>query len=123
MNVLPQASATGNIHSGTISGKLNGVIPATTPIGWRSECMSTPVATPLEKSPLRRWGMPVANSTTSIPRWSDARASAITLPCSLETVRAIRSALASSSSDTARARAPEKVPSVATRQRMHARYW
>src|SRR5947209_16436256 len=29
--VLPQASATGNIHIGTMAGKLNGVIPAQTP--------------------------------------------------------------------------------------------
>ena len=36
-NVLPQASASGNIHSGTIAGKLNGVMPAQTPTGWRSE--------------------------------------------------------------------------------------
>jgi rod shape-determining protein MreB len=35
MNVLPQAIATGNIHIGTIAGKLNGVIPATTPSGCR----------------------------------------------------------------------------------------
>src|ERR1044072_7718770 len=34
MKVLPQAIATGNIHSGTIAGKLNGVIPAHTPRGW-----------------------------------------------------------------------------------------
>ena len=33
MNVFPQASATGNIHIGTITGKLKGVIPATTPSG------------------------------------------------------------------------------------------
>src|SRR5690242_11962101 len=37
MNVLPQASAIGNIHSGTITGKLNGVTPAHTPTGWRIE--------------------------------------------------------------------------------------
>ena len=36
-NVLPQASAMGNIHIGTMAGKLNGVIPATTPTGWRIE--------------------------------------------------------------------------------------
>lgn len=36
-NALPQARATGNIHIGTIAGKLNGVIPATTPRGWRIE--------------------------------------------------------------------------------------
>ena len=29
--VLPQAIAIGNIHSGTIAGKLNGVMPAHTP--------------------------------------------------------------------------------------------
>ena len=34
-NVLPQAMALPNIHIGTIAGKLNGVIPATTPSGWR----------------------------------------------------------------------------------------
>lgn len=33
MKQLPQASATGNIHSGTMAGKLNGVMPATTPSG------------------------------------------------------------------------------------------
>ena len=36
-NVLPQAMALGYIHIGTIAGKLNGVIPATTPSGWRIE--------------------------------------------------------------------------------------
>ncbi len=43
-NVLPHASALANIHIGTIAGKLNGVIPATTPSGWRIEYTSTPVA-------------------------------------------------------------------------------
>ena len=33
MNVLPQAIAFANIHIGTIAGKLNGVMPATTPSG------------------------------------------------------------------------------------------
>src|SRR2546422_129028 len=33
--VLPHAMATGNIQSGTIAGKLNGVIPAHTPTGCR----------------------------------------------------------------------------------------
>ena len=42
--MLPQASATGNIHIGTMAGKLNGVMPATTPSGWRSEWLSTPRA-------------------------------------------------------------------------------
>ena len=35
--VLPHAIATGYIHIGTIAGKLNGVMPATTPSGWRNE--------------------------------------------------------------------------------------
>ena len=36
-NVLPHASAGAHIHMGTIAGKLNGVMPATTPSGWRIE--------------------------------------------------------------------------------------
>src|SRR5919204_6809811 len=36
-NVLPQAIAGAHIHIGTIAGKLNGVMPATTPSGWRNE--------------------------------------------------------------------------------------
>ena len=32
-NALPQAIATGYIHIGTMHGKLNGVMPATTPSG------------------------------------------------------------------------------------------
>ena len=35
--VFPQAIAMGYIHIGTMAGKLNGVMPATTPSGWRSE--------------------------------------------------------------------------------------
>ena len=34
---LPVAMAFAHIHSGTMTGKLNGVIPATTPSGWRIE--------------------------------------------------------------------------------------
>jgi len=43
MKLLPQAMAIGNIHSGTMAGKLNGVMPATTPSGWRISRTSTPV--------------------------------------------------------------------------------
>jgi hypothetical protein len=32
-NVFPHAMATGHIHIGTITGKLKGVMPATTPSG------------------------------------------------------------------------------------------
>ena len=35
MKVLPHATALANIHMGTMAGKLNGVMPATTPSGWR----------------------------------------------------------------------------------------
>src|SRR5215218_1557196 len=54
MNALPHGSASGNIHIGTIAGKLNGVMPTATPSGWRSECESTPVATDSDASPLIR---------------------------------------------------------------------
>src|SRR3954452_22328858 len=43
--VLPQAMATGCIHMGTMTGKLNGVIPATTPSGSRKEYASTSAET------------------------------------------------------------------------------
>ena len=82
MKVLPQAIATGNIHIGTIAGKLNGVIPAHTPIGWRIEYMSTPVPTCSLYSPLSSCGIPQANSTTSMPRVTSPSASVNTLPCS-----------------------------------------
>ena len=80
--VLPQAIASGNIHIGTMAGKLNGVMPATTPSGWRIEYASTPVDTFSENSPLSRCGMPQANSTTSRPRATSPAASDATLPCS-----------------------------------------
>ena len=66
--MLPQAMATGYIHMGTIAGKLKGVMPATTPRGWRSVKVSTPVDTCSEYSPFTRWAMLVTNSTTSSPR-------------------------------------------------------
>ena len=37
MKQLPHAIAGAHIHMGTIAGKLNGVMPATTPTGWRIE--------------------------------------------------------------------------------------
>ena len=37
MKALPQAMAGAHFHSGIIAGKLNGVMPATTPSGWRIE--------------------------------------------------------------------------------------
>ena len=53
MKVFPHAIAIGNIHIGTIAGKLNGVIPATTPSGWRIDQLSTFVPTFSENSPFR----------------------------------------------------------------------
>ena len=35
--MFPHASAGAHIHMGTIAGKLNGVMPATTPSGCRIE--------------------------------------------------------------------------------------
>ena len=45
MKALPVAIAIGAIHSGTMTGKLNGVMPATTPSGSRKEKTSMPVET------------------------------------------------------------------------------
>ena len=75
MKVFPQAIAIGNIHIGTIAGKLKGVIPATTPKGCLIDQLSTLVPTFSENSPLSKWGIPHANSTTSKPRVKDPLAS------------------------------------------------
>ena len=91
---MPQASDTGYIHNGTIAGKLNGVMPATTPTGWRIAKLSTPLATPSEYSPFRSWGMPQANSTTSMPRAISPLASGIVLPCSADSIAASSSVCA-----------------------------
>ena len=55
MKVLPQATAMGHIHSGTITGKLKGVMPAVTPSAWNSlqESMAGPtflLCSPLSSS-------------------------------------------------------------------------
>src|SRR5512134_2844674 len=62
MNVFPHAIATGAIHIGTITGKLNGLIPAHTPTGWRIENESTAGPTFSEYSPFSRCAIPQANS-------------------------------------------------------------
>src|SRR5581483_3599537 len=87
-NELPQAMAIGNIHSGTMAGKLNGVIPAHTPSAWSSEWQSTPRPILGACSPLSRCGAAVANSTTSAPRCTALAASLIVFPCSSEMMRA-----------------------------------
>src|SRR4051794_19580708 len=97
-NVLPQAMALANIHIGTMAGKLNGVMPATTPSGWRIEYTSTPFDACSLKPPFNRFGMPQANSTFSRPRATSPRASPSTLPCSDVRWVAISLRLASTSS-------------------------
>ena len=81
-NVLPQVMATGNIHSGTIDGKLNGVMPTQTPTGCRLVSQSTCGARFSRDWPISKLGMPQANSTISMPRCISARASESVLPCS-----------------------------------------
>ena len=96
--MLPQASALANIHIGTIAGKLNGVMPATTPSGWRIEYTSMPLAACSEYSPLISCGMPQANSMFSRPRATSPIASVRTLPCSAVSSVAISLRFASTSS-------------------------
>ena len=84
MKALPQASAGANFHIGIMAGKLNGVMPATTPSGWRIENRSMPGPALSLNSPFIRCGMPQANSTTSSPRWMSPLESAMVLPCSEE---------------------------------------
>ena len=52
INVFPQAIAIGNIHIGTIAGKLKGVIPAQTPNGCLIDQLSTSEPTFSVNSPL-----------------------------------------------------------------------
>ncbi len=97
--VLPAAMATGKNHIGTMAGKLNGLITATGPSGWRTECTSTPVEAFSVNEPLSRCGIPQANSTTtSWPRATSPAASASTLPCSAVMIAASSGARAFSSS-------------------------
>ena len=86
-NALPQAIASGNIHIGTMAGKLKGVMPTATPSGCRIEYASTRVDTFSEYEPLSRCGIPQAKSTTSRPLATSPAASLATLPCS-ELIRA-----------------------------------
>ena len=106
---FPQAMALAIIHSGTMIGKLNGVMPATTPSGSSTVRMSTPVETSELDEPFRRFGMPQANSTFSMPRATSPRASSSTLPCSRVTAAASSSRLASSSSRSRNSRLARRV--------------
>jgi hypothetical protein len=96
--VLPAAMASGKNHIGTIAGKLNGLITATGPRGWRIEVTSTLEEAFSVKAPFSRCPIPQANSTTSCPRATSPRASERTLPCSAVINAASSSARAFSSS-------------------------
>ncbi len=88
MNVLPDAIAIANIQAGTIIGKLNGVIPAQTPSGWRIEYVSTVRETFSLNWPLSACGNAHAKSMTSSARATSPSASCTILPCSLDTILA-----------------------------------
>src|SRR5450432_4720393 len=62
---LPNAIALGNVQLGTILGKLNGTIEATTPKATCSVLHSTPRLTS-NISPVTNWGKEHANSVSSI---------------------------------------------------------
>ena len=53
INVFPHAIAIGNIHMGTMAGKLNGVIPAQTPNGCLIDQLSTSEPTFSVNSPFK----------------------------------------------------------------------
>ena len=61
-------------------GKLNGVMTATTPTGWRIISSSMPDAMSSRLLPIISDGMPVATSTFSMPRFSSPSDSASVLP-------------------------------------------
>ena len=54
ITVLPAAIAIGKNQHGTIAGKLNGLMIATTPSGWRIEYTSTRVDTPSGEAALQQ---------------------------------------------------------------------
>ncbi len=86
-------SPPGTSTSAPSPGKLNGVMPAQTPTGWRCDQLSTLVPTFSLNSPFSICGMPQANSTTSVPRMTSPRASENTLPCSTVISRASSSSV------------------------------
>ena len=85
-------------HSGIIAGKLNGVIAATTPTGWRIISSSMPEAMSSRLWPIIIDGMPVATSTFSRPRCSSPFDSPSVLPHS-SVMTFARSSQCCSSSD------------------------
>ena len=80
---FPNAIAFGNVQQGTIAGKLNGTIDATTPRGTCSVLHSTPRLTS-RISPVTNCGNDVANSVSSIHFSISAIDSPIVFPFSSE---------------------------------------
>ena len=72
---LPVARANGNIHIGTIAGKLNGVIPKIIPNGENSLQESISVLIFLLYSPFITSPIPHAYSTFSMPLLTSPKAS------------------------------------------------
>ena len=79
---LPQAIAGGNIKAGSMSGKLNAVIPTPTPRGLFKVYVSTSDATLLAISPSCKRVIEQAFSMASSARPTSPSASANVLPCS-----------------------------------------
>ena len=73
MTVFPQTNAMGSVHIGTMNGKLNGTMDATTPRGsrrsWHVTCDET-----RRFFPWANWGSEAAYSTVSFPFATSARA-------------------------------------------------
>ena len=65
---LPADRAGAIFHNGIMAGKLNGVMPATTPKGWRMAYRSMPGPAESIISPFSIAGAPMQTSTTSSPR-------------------------------------------------------
>ncbi len=78
---FPSAIALGSVQCGTMLGKLNGAMDATTPTGCRSVRHSTPRLTSIT-SPVTICGSEQANSVSSIALEISASASDLVLPCS-----------------------------------------
>ena len=95
--MLPVTMANGRNHIGTITGKLNGTIAATTPSGWRTTWQSTPAEMSSRATPCISVGAPHATSMQSMPRRTLPRASLSVLPCSVVTERASSSKCCSQS--------------------------
>jgi hypothetical protein len=76
---FPRVTAMGNIHIGTMAGKLKGTMPATTPSGSRRNSQVIPRLTSMIPPRSMFW-IPSANSHTSTPFSTSARASANVFP-------------------------------------------